>query len=391
MRHLLILVAAAVIVVLTAACAARDQRDADFRHRVTLADDVSVDVRVEVGAEAARQGPRYLRAAIESTRVLGGWFGRDLGASLFVRAGARDAATAASIAVPPVPWWSTRGSMTIELAVARAMSRHAWSSTFDSRALPPSLVDALVEYSARRSVEPIFQSEFQPPGYAMLEPRYFGGFVPASMRIRRTIDEGDAHVRTLVTLERWLSRSTFDGALAAFVRRPKSKPATLQEFERAISAASGQDLSWLFAQTLDGFATFDYAVANLTTSSEASGGFTTAVTVDRRGDGVFAGTSRPRVGAFESGRGVTLLVTFANGSTLRDAWDGRDRTRTFVYRGPSPAQSAVIDPDEVIAVDAARLNNSRTLAPRAATAASRWAARWSLWFQHLLLDSAFFV
>jgi hypothetical protein len=165
----------------------------------------------------------------------------------------------------------------------------------------------------------------------------------------------------------------------------------LNDFARVASAASGEDLSWLFVQTFGGSAIFDYRVAELASRSAPDGAFETTVTVARDGDGLFTGATAPRVGRFESGRGMTLRVSFADGEDVRDTWDGRDARRTFEYRSPARAVSAAVDPDGVVALDVKRIANSRTLEPRAAVASRRWAARWLVWLEHALLTYAALV
>jgi hypothetical protein len=62
-----------------------------------------------------------------------------------------------------------------------------------------------------------------------------------------------------------------------------------------------------------------------------------------------------------------------------------------VYRGPSRAFSATIDPDRMLLLDLNRTNNSRMLTPRTSEAATRWAARWMTWFENVLLTYGFFA
>jgi hypothetical protein len=140
-----------------------------------------------------------------------------------------------------------------------------------------------------------------------------------------------------------------------------------------------------------GTAAFDYAVAAVSSAPSPGGDFETTVTVARLGDGLFTGTSAPRVGPFESGRGLAFAVQFADGERIVDRWDGRDATRTFVYRSRAAAVSATIDPERTLMLDVNRTNNSRTLAPQSGTAATRWAGRWMVWLEHALLTYAFFV
>jgi hypothetical protein len=265
----------------------------------------------------------------------------------------------------------------------------------------------------------MFQSDNLQPGYAMLEQRYFGGFVPRFVRIRllpeadgdplpayRAIPGVDVSapgspeemlslagktVLTLYTLERWISRPVFDGVLAEFARSSRGERPTINDFAHVASSVSGQDLTWLFVQTFGGSAVFDYAVAELTSVPRPEGGFDTTVVASRVGDGVFTGSTAPRVGPFESGGGVTLLVTFEDDERAVDRWDGRDTRKTFAYRSPSRAVSATVDPDRTLLLDVNLTNNSKTLAPQTGTASTRGAARWLMWLENALLTYGFFV
>ncbi len=89
-----------------------------------------------------------------------------------------------AIVLDRTPWWSASTSMTPELAVARALSRRAWAEAMPQARLPAWFVDGLVELSARRAVVPLFESENLSPGYAFMEARFFGGFVPRFVRVR---------------------------------------------------------------------------------------------------------------------------------------------------------------------------------------------------------------
>ena len=291
--------------------------------------------------------------------------------------------------------------MAPELATARGIARRQWTEAVKVGALPPWFVDGLVEYSARRVVTPMFQGDNLQPGYAMLEQRYFGGLVSRFIRIRLlpeadgdplpayrasprvdvsapgspedTVSLAGKTVLTLDTLERWVGRPVFDAVLAGSFEPREGQP-TISDFAHVASSVSGQDLSWLFVQTLGGSAIFDYAVAQLTSVPRPDGGFDTTVVASRVGDGLFTGSTAPRVGPFESGGGVTLLVTFEDGERAVERWDGRDTRKICSYRSPSKAVSATVDPDRTLLLDVNQTNNSKTLAPQTCTAATRLAA-----------------
>jgi hypothetical protein len=424
MRHRPVLYQCLAIVAAAAACltACRSAPPTELRDRFEADGGPSVEVRVVVQPEQRGDAPRYLSAAVASLRTLTPWLGPFPYASLSVVDppwhGAANAAVD-DIVIPRTPWWSTAASMAPELATARAVARRYFADVVDKRELPDWFVDGLVEYLARRIVVPLFELTNLPPGYAMFEARYFGGFVPRFVRLRRPPEtdgpalsayrarprvdanapaSADSRVSLtgktmsiLNTLERWLSPPVFTGAVAEFVRSSRGSQPMLADFARVVSDASGYDLSWLFDQTLEGQAVFDYSVADLASVRAASGKFETTVVVARLGDGLFTGTSTPRVGSFESGRGMALLVNFADGAQAIDRWDGRDARKTFAYRSDAPAVSATIDPEHVLVLDLNLTNNGRTLAPQGGRAAIFWAARWMFWFEHALLTYAALV
>jgi len=379
-------------------------------------DGVRVEVRARIQAEHRRDGPRYVRGAIAALATTTSWLGLPSRQSITVLDppwhGAPIAEPSAYL-LERTPWWSSGTSMTPELAAARAVASARWAEAVDISRLPTWFVQGLIEYTARRAVVPVFQGQNLQPGYAMLELRYFGALIPRFVRIRLMPEtDGDPvsayrarpgvspstpstandekslagkTVLTLSTVEHWLGTPVFDGVLAAFARASHTQPPTLESFAGVASASSGQDLSWLLHQAFGGAATFDYAVTDFSSVSNAEGRFATRVVVSRLGDGVFSGASAPRVGPYESGRGITMAVVFADGERAIDTWDGRDERRVFEYRSASRAQSATVDPDRKLLLDINQTNNSLTMSPRGAAAATRWAARWMLWLENALL------
>jgi hypothetical protein len=374
------------------------------------------EIRVVLQQEHRRDGERYVRSAIASLETLTQWTGPYRHTTLtLVDAPWHGSAVVdrSSILLGRVPWWTSSVSMAPELATARAVAGRVWREAVSTEGLPPWFVAGLAEYSARRAVMPIFQGENQPPGFDWLEVRYFSGFVPRFIRFR-LMPESDAEplpgyranpradatsvaaaddvrsleaktVMTLDTLERWVGHPAFDALLSAFVDRSRGTRPTLGDFMRVASESTGQDLTWLLRTSLSGSAIFDYAVADLRSEPSPGGGFDTTVVVARVGDAVFSGTVAPRVGPFESGRGLTIAVAFDDGARVVDTWDGRDRLKMLRYHSVARALSAEVDPDGVVALDVSRTNNGMTLRPRAGAAATVWSIRWMLWFQHLIL------
>jgi len=407
---------AAAAAMLTSGCGAPSPT-VELHARAEPASLPAIDVRIALQPEHRRDGDRMLRAAVATLNTCSEWLGAFPRPSLTVV----DAPWRSAAALPPdavlmdrVPWWTTATSMTHELAVARAVSRRFWRERIDTASLPPWFVDSLGEYVARRAVTALFSVENPGPGYAFLEERYFGGFVPRFVRIRLLPDihgapesaflddpavaivdhpSSPAHAQrlagkallTLSTLERWLGRPVFDQVLAEFAAGSSLRQ-TLPDFARTASAISGQDLSWLFDQAFGSSAVFDYGIGMVTSERAEDGSFTTVVVVRRVGDARFTGATAEPVGPFESGRGISLRVAFDDGQQRTDAWDGRAHDKTFRYRSASRAVSAVVDPESVLLLDVHRTNNSRSVTPRTGAAASQWALLWMAWLEHVLLN-----
>src|SRR5262249_61165840 len=111
------------------------------------------------------------------------------------------------------------------------------------------------------------------------------------------------------------------------------------------------------------------------------------VAVRGDGDRHFRGTGAPRIGQYDSGRGLTLQVTFADGQRRLDHWDGRDAVRTFRYRSASPAVTAVLDPERILLLDTNQTNNSAAIAAPSAQPVEG-AARFLVWISDALLTCA---
>jgi hypothetical protein len=397
---------------------ARPSTAIEVHRRFESAGLPNVDVRLLIQPEHGRMQARYAAGAVAALKQNGEWHPAFERPTLTIVDPPWHGPAAANgpdvVVLDRTPWWSAETSMTPEMAVARALSRHAWGEATAGDDLPAWFVRGLAEYSARRAVVPLFESENLPPGYAFLEQRFFGGFVPRFVRVRLlepidgellpayraapTVsprvppssgsDAGSLEGKTVLalgTLERWVGRPVFDQMLTQFVRESRVQRLTLTDFARVAGAVSGQDLGWFFDSAFGSPGVYDYGVERLVSERDASGAFATTVIARRFGDATFTGSSAARVGQFEAGRGVTLLVTFADGQRRSASWDGRERTKTFQFRSPARAVSAAIDPDRTLLLDVAQTNNSVTLSPRAGIAATVWAARYMFWIENLLL------
>ena len=399
------------------ACGAGRQTPVEISRQIESPGGPVVALRVVVQPEHRDKAERYVVAAAATIRAcvesVGGFGGGSLTVLDPPWHGRAVAAAANDIVLAPTPWWELPPAMTLELNVARSIARRCWADAIDSPDAPSWFIDGLAEFTARRVAVPLFNARALPGGYAVLETRYFGGFVPRLIPVRLYPDtDGDPlpfyrrqpnvdptragsrdeqrsltakTVLMLGTLERWIGRPGFDAALSAFATEAHGRSATLDTFTATVSAVSGQDVSWLVRPAVTTPAVIDYAVTRLESASDPDGSYRSTVVVARLGDGRFTGTAALPAGPFESGRGVVLRTTFRDGSIRDDTWDGRSESKTFVYGSAQPIVSAEVDPDHTILLDVNPGNNGRTLTPRGGAVAASWAARWWLWLQGVLL------
>jgi hypothetical protein len=278
-------------------------------------------------------------------------------------------------------WFAPWTTAEPEIAVVREIGRVYWRTQSSMGDEERRLREALAAFTAAR----VFADAF--PGRFVRTHRYFGGLVTWPYSDARwtkdvdgyladvaldpaadPVDVGRAHdVLALATLERIVGAETMDRILRAYASRAASEPAAPVDFEAIAGEVSGRDLTWFFDATRRPDVAFDYAVDEAATGADA-------VVVRRLAAGVFP---------------VDIRVTFDDGSSRVERWDGRDERRTFEYAAAPAIATVEIDPDDVLRLDVHRTNNSWSAHPQGARAARAWSLRWLVWFQHTLMDYAF--
>ena len=84
-------------------------------------------------------------------------------------------------------------------------------------------------------------------------------------------------------------------------------------------------------------------------------------------------------------------ISFADGSQVRERWDGAERWIRYEHVRGARAVSAQVDPGRVLLLDVNYTNNSRTLESSAPAAATKWSMKWMVWLQDALLTWGFLV
>jgi hypothetical protein len=356
----------------------------------------TVPLRLLVQADHVDQADRYFSAAKAALAGYGQLLGPFPSTTLTIvdpvtspdlkvrRSEMTFGADATPVIVAGAHWFSPWTTAEPEMAVVQEIGRVYWLAGPPVDDEEHRFREALATFTAAR----VFADAF--PGRFVHTRRYFQGLVtwPYSDAPRTNEVDGDlvdvaldpaaaqadtgrAHeVLALATLERVVGVETMDRILRASAARQTRMSSARTDFETIARDVSGRDLTWFFEATRRYDVAFDYAV-----DMPPAGAGTSAV-VRRFAAGTFP---------------VDVRVTFDDGSSRVEHWDGRDERRAFEY-APAPAIAAVeIDPDHVLRLDVHRTNNSWSAHPRGAHAARAWSLRWLVWFQHALMDYAFFA
>jgi hypothetical protein len=179
-------------------------------------------------------------------------------------------------------------------------------------------------------------------------------------------------VDAMFTLERYVGWPTVQYAVADWLSHDESA-SSLDLLEQSLERATGRDLRWFTRRAFDASVRYDYGAVALTSRpSPADDWFEIDATVTRRGSGSFP---------------VDVEVVFADGSRLRERWQGEESSTTWKYRSRSPASALVVDPDLVLLLDADRSNNAHVEKVSPHVPAMRWTLQWATWLQNVLLTA----
>jgi hypothetical protein len=207
----------------------------------------------------------------------------------------------------------------------------------------------------------------------------------------------------LTTLERMVGRPVMDEIMRTYFERWEFKHPCSRNFIdvvnevvlRRLGDRYGKDMNWFFDQVLYGTGVCDYELTSITNTpvGPVSG------LVDSAGipEPARSDTGLPREGLFdckvlvsrlgEMHLPVDVLVHFAGGKEVREHWDGVARYREFTYREREKIAWASVDPDEILAIDINRINNSRAVEP-SALPFWKYAVKMLYWVQNILIGAS---
>ena len=295
------------------------------------------------------------------------------------------------------PWLRLQRDQSYERRVIASVFRSMWQRPdLPSRPQSPEPLnrfeEALAVYTGTRAIHELLErSNFE-------VVRFFGGLVPFPLRsVLLSPPLADPRprvwrfeelpldadllrtVRALQTLERYVGWPAMAQALAT-MRATNNDPLDANVFASILSTVRGADVTALVRECFRSDAVFDYAIDDMRSSVSGDGWYETSITLARHGTGVFEVGGN---GDYE--RSMPLLVRFADGTELRDWFDGSASSSTIVYTAKSPLVLAALDPEMMLLLDVNRANNTVTTSSPIRPLGIRLALHWMAWLQHTML------
>lgn len=367
-----------------------------------------VDMRLLLQPEHAAQAERHFEATRTTLRYYGEWYGPYPYGHITIVDPAFQSG-AGGMEYPTLFTAGTRWLVLPNVAQPEGVTIHEaghqfWYGIVGTNEFEDAWMDeGFNTFSTARAESVTFQPEY----YAR---RYFGGFVPWSfrdIRLTREVDldrldiyrpvakqdrqstpsfrywptsgGGITYAKTALwmnTMERWLGWPAMQKILATYFARWKFRHPKPADFFATANDVLGRDLTGYFDQVYRSSNTFDYGVQQFASVPNGDGTFHTTAAVRRYGEAIFP---------------VDVVVTFGDGASVTERWDGRDRWKLYAYDRPVKAATVQVDPKHVLLLDLNYTNNSRTLAPHTGAAATKWSTKWMVWLEDALLSWATLV
>ncbi|MEW5981122.1 MAG: M1 family metallopeptidase [Acidobacteriota bacterium] len=388
-----------------------------------------VEMRLLLQPEHDTQAERHFEATRTALRYYGEWYGAYPYGYLTIidpawqsRSGGMEYPT---LFTAGSRWLAPAGVTQPEGVTVHEAGHQFWYGIVGNNEFEHAWMDeGFNTFSTARAIEanPAYRTNY----YAQ---RYFGGFIPWVFRdIVRTREAdgnglagyrgsaesdvpstptymyypatggGLSYSKTalwLHTLERYLGWPMLQRIMSTYFDRWKFRHPQPQDFFTVANEVSGRDLGWYFDQVHRSSNVFDYGVSLVKSEPVAASGFVerdgkiqpaegatgtprfrTTVVVRRHGEAVFP---------------TEVLVVFRDGEQVREAWNGRDRWKAFIYEREAQAAYAEVDPSRVLLLDINRVNNSYSTTPKRDEAARKWMLKWLVWLQDALMGAGFFI
>jgi hypothetical protein len=382
---------------------------ADPRFQVIEQTADGILFRLLVQPDHRAQAVRFLHAAQAAQERYQQWIGRYPYPQLTIVDPGAGGAAAGGMEYPTLitvgtTWWMPRGLRLLELLTVHEFGHQYWYGMVANNEFEEAWLDeGINSYVEGRIMDSVygpgsyldvFGLRMDSVGLQRLEYLRAPQHDPIARRAWHFLDrssyEAISYGKTalvLDTLQAYLGEDVLRRALAAYFYRWRFRHPRGADFLASLKESTGQDLSWYFDQVISGSGELDYAVTRVD-AEELHGNAGYPLTGGEAGAEVMP--QKPaqrqyynevvveRLGSVAIP--VDVHITFDDGSTTGEHWDGRHRWKRFEYTGAQRVEWAVVD---ALPLDVNWLNNSRMRAA-GTRGIVRLAGRWGFWFQNLM-------
>lgn len=206
----------------------------------------------------------------------------------------------------------------------------------------------------------------------------------------------------LQTLSGIVGLETMDEIMQSFFHRWKFKHPSGPDFIQVINEVVtekhgdqfGENMNWYLDQVIYGTELCDYAVSNISNDlKQKPFGILEdgedCIAPQKSDNEIFS--SSVTLQRLEGMRiPVEVQITFEDGTSILEKWDGQDRSKTFKYEGPQKVTKAIIDPMRKIYLDKDFTNNSYTIASQK-TGIRKYAIQFMTWLQNSMQAVSIFI
>jgi len=205
----------------------------------------------------------------------------------------------------------------------------------------------------------------------------------------------------LTTLERMLGSKTMTEIMKTYFSRWSFKHPTGKDFINIVNEVVtknhdlkfGKNMNWFFDQTVYGTGVCDYKVVTIRNrlANEIEGIFNDSLVVEGESRDDFNNNEQKynakvivhRVGEIKLP--VEILIRFSDGDEILENWNGKERTKTFLYKNKPKVIWVQIDPENKIALDINIRNNSLAIKPEK-TVVNKYTAKFLFWIENVMLS-----
>jgi hypothetical protein len=354
-----------------------------------------VEIRVLMQKERAYQGSRHLKAAQLAVKYFQDWYGDYPYPNLTVVDPAAGASETGGMEYPTLITAGTffglpRGVHAPEMVIIHEFGHNFWYHLVASNEFEEAWLDEGINtYCEIRILDDIYGkgSMIDLPGLKIDDfylRRYSYVMAPDYDAIVKNAwqDYNHASYRSmayskpalmLMTLENYLGTKTMRNIMRTYLARFRFKHPKTTDFIAVATEVAGRDLSWFFTPALYTNERLDYSVSYVSTEKVPAGkGYDYTLGPDGASGNDAAGGGEMyesvvkvrRLGGFQFP--VDVEMWFADGSTVRESWDGRSPWTEFRFLKPAKLEKAVVDPDRKIAADLNYKNNEMKTGGKAA-------------------------